>query len=317
MQTLVSTDHIDESDRFDFWVDEISRMMLLSLDTRPGPPHTFFGVARGCDLGDLQLNVLDAGPMQVAHGFHPSHRDDGDQYKLVLQVSGTAMVEHDGVESTLTAGDMVLCDTSRPYTFTYDAAFRTAMVLLPRTAIPLQPSALRTLTGRRIAAQTGTGQTVAALVTSLTSQTGAVSDTAAGRLADGTKSMITALLAEQLTEIAPLMSSPAIMVRAREHIERHLSDEELSPDAIAEALGISRRYLFKLFADEGTTVSAWIRKRRLERCALDLVDPVTKHQQIGLIAARWGLVDGRHFSRLFRAEYACTPREYRGQALGA
>jgi hypothetical protein len=75
------------------------------------------------------------------------------------------------------------------------------------------------------------------------------------------------------------------------------------------------RYLFKLFAAEDTTVSGWIRQRRLERCARDLADPAARYQPIGLIAARWGLLDARHFARLFKTAYGHTPREYRQMTL--
>lgn len=62
------------------------------------------------------------------------------------------------------------------------------------------------------------------------------------RLVDGTVSLITALLSEQLTGCLPALSPPAIMLRVRGHIEYQLSDPGLSPDGIADALGISRRY---------------------------------------------------------------------------
>ncbi|MFZ3555394.1 helix-turn-helix domain-containing protein [Streptomyces sp. BH055] len=79
--------------------------------------------------------------------------------------------------------------------------------------------------------------------------------------------------------------------------------------------GISRRYLFKLFAAEGLTVAGWIRTRRLERCARDLASSVAAQQPIGMIAARWGLLDGRHFSRVFKTAYGRTPRDFRRRAL--
>ena len=45
------------------------------------------------------------------------------------------------------------------------------------------------------------------------------------------------------------------------------------PERIAKAHFISTRYVHKLFQPEGTTVSAWIRSRRLEGARRDLADP--------------------------------------------
>jgi len=33
------------------------------------------------------------------------------------------------------------------------------------------------------------------------------------------------------------------------------------------------------------------------------------------IAARWGLADSSHFSRLFRATYGMSPREFRSEKI--
>lgn len=74
------------------------------------------------------------------------------------------------------------------------------------------------------------------------------------------------------------------------------------------------RQLHKLFETHESTVADWIRRRRLERCARDLLDPALAAEPVGAIGARWGLVNPAHFSRLFRATYDVPPSAYR--ALG-
>ncbi|MFF3492004.1 helix-turn-helix domain-containing protein [Streptomyces sp. NPDC002795] len=138
---------------------------------------------------------------------------------------------------------------------------------------------------------------------------------AAAGLADGAASLMTALVSERLDRAAPAEPGHAMMLRIRAHIDSHLPDPGLTPDSIAGAHGISRRCLFKLFAAEDLTVAGWIRTRRLERCARDLASPAAARQPIGMIAARWGLLDGRRFSRVFKTAYGCTPRDFRRRAL--
>jgi AraC-like DNA-binding protein len=58
-------------------------------------------------------------------------------------------------------------------------------------------------------------------------------------------------------------------------------------------------------------VAGWVRERRLERSRHDLLDPALAARPVSAIAARWGLVDPAHFSRLFRAAYGVPPLEYR------
>ena len=70
-----------------------------------------------------------------------------------------------------------------------------------------------------------------------------------------------------------------------------------------------------LFETQQTTVADWIRQRRLERCRRDLADPGLRAKPVGAIAARWGLTNPAHFSRLFRAAYGVPPRAYRDHML--
>ena len=97
-------------------------------------------------------------------------------------------------------------------------------------------------------------------------------------------------------------------------IEANLADPELGPEHVARACFISTRYLYRVFEREGLSVCEWIRSARLDRCRRDLHDPAFADQSIVAIASRWGLPNAQHFSRLFRASYGCSPREYRRSA---
>jgi AraC-like DNA-binding protein len=94
-----------------------------------------------------------------------------------------------------------------------------------------------------------------------------------------------------------------------------LDDPELTTATIAAAHYISPRYLQKLFEAEGSTVTDWIRRRRLDHCKRELLDPRNAGESISTIAARWGLADSSHFSRLFRATYGMSPREFRSEKI--
>ncbi|GAQ59785.1 helix-turn-helix domain-containing protein [Streptomyces scabiei] len=311
MRTVVTTEHVLPGERFDFWVEEMSRLLLAPLDTAQTTTDLFHGTAASGRVGALRLSALTAGALSVRRSASSAARHEEEFYKLSLQVSGSAVIEQDGARSRLTPGDLALCDTTRPYSFTYEGRFSTVLVLVPRPLVPLRPETLRAVTGQRIAADQGVGAVVAPFLRSLTEQSAHCAGPEVSRLADGAVSLVTALLCERLNRTAPMAPRLATTLRVRDYIERHLADPDLTPDVIAGAHGISRRYLFKLFAEEGTTVAGWIRARRLEHCARDLADPATRDQPVAAIAARWGLLDGRHFARLFKGAYGETPRDYR------
>ena len=118
-------------------------------------------------------------------------------------------------------------------------------------------------------------------------------------------------------ELPPETVAQARLRRVHEFIEQRLADPALSPRMIADAHHVSLRYLYKLFEAEQRGVAGWIRQRRLERCRRDLLDPALATLPVRAIAARWGLPEPAHFSRLFRAAYGVAPREYRATMGGA
>jgi AraC-like DNA-binding protein len=79
-----------------------------------------------------------------------------------------------------------------------------------------------------------------------------------------------------------------LFARISGYIEARLKDANLSPKKIAEDNGISVRYLYTLFSEQGMTVSGWVRRRRLLRCRAEL-DGANTGASTGGIAYRWGL----------------------------
>jgi AraC-like DNA-binding protein len=106
-----------------------------------------------------------------------------------------------------------------------------------------------------------------------------------------------------------------LLLRAHAYAKAHLGDPSLAPGDIASAVHVSKRYLHKLFEDDGSTVSGWIRQRRLEGCRRDLADPLCDGETVTSIGGRWGLTNSAHLSRLFRDAYGVSPTEYRAERL--
>jgi acetamidase/formamidase/AraC-like DNA-binding protein len=107
----------------------------------------------------------------------------------------------------------------------------------------------------------------------------------------------------------------AILHRICQTIERRLDDPELAPARVAQAEGISERYLQKLFEGVGDNFTHYVRERRLQRAWADLSNPAEAHQSISEIAYRYGFGDSAHFSRAFRHRFGLPPREFRQQEV--
>ncbi|TQL47461.1 AraC-like DNA-binding protein [Homoserinimonas aerilata] len=98
-------------------------------------------------------------------------------------------------------------------------------------------------------------------------------------------------------------------------IEDNLADPDLSADRIAAVHFLSTRYVRRIFAANGTTITAMVRQRRLERVRDELLDPRMARHSISSVAERWGLADPASFSRAFRRQFGSSPRQYRALHL--
>lgn len=99
--------------------------------------------------------------------------------------------------------------------------------------------------------------------------------------------------------------------RIEAFMTRHAGDADLTPDRIADGLGLSRATLYRLLKDEGLQVSAHIGEYRLTAIARTLRDPAWADHPIAEIAARWGHFDPAYFGLLFKRRFGQTPGDYR------
>ena len=117
--------------------------------------------------------------------------------------------------------------------------------------------------------------------------------------------------AQPAAESGGSATQAAILYRVYQAIERKLGDPDLAPARVADAEGISERYLQKLFEGTGNSFTHYLRERRLQRTWADLSNPGEAHHSISEIAYRAGFNDSAYFSRAFRARFGVSPREFR------
>jgi AraC-like DNA-binding protein len=97
-------------------------------------------------------------------------------------------------------------------------------------------------------------------------------------------------------------------------VNQQISNANLSPREAADRLGISVRYVHKLFAAKGTTFGSYVASKRLENIRKDLVSPLCRNQPISVLAYRWGFNDLSTFNRSFKQRYGLTPSQFRMSA---
>ncbi|MFI1734525.1 helix-turn-helix domain-containing protein [Streptomyces acidicola] len=222
-----------------------------------------------------------------------------------------------GSDTTFHAGDLMVLDSSHPFDAhrrTLQDSWSQLIVQLPHKLLPLPEKTVQRLLAVPISGRHGMGGVLARWLTDLNTRAGEFTPADIPTLTSVTLDLLASVIARCLdTEeaLTPETRKTALRAQINAFVEQNLADPAMTPQTIADAHHISLRHLQQLLAEDDTSPAAWIRRRRLERCRLDLVNPRLNARPIQAIAERWGFTNPTHFSRLFRATYGIPPRDYR------
>jgi AraC-like DNA-binding protein len=313
MSSIMRFSSLPPAEQFGIWHDAVSDA-FVPLEATCRTEDCFGGELIVQNVGAVQLSEVSGGAVLVERSPHTIRRADPGYLKLGMQLRGYCLVTQDGREAPLVPGDFAIYDTHRPYQLSFDSEFQMLVVMFPRELLNLRQDDLTKLTARRVSGRSGIGGLVSPFLTSLASKLRAEDVAPTFELSTAVLDLLTAAFSEQLEHeaaVSPETHRHALILRIKAFIDERLDDPELSTAVVAAAHYISPRYLQKLFEAEGTTVTEWIRRRRLVHCSRELIDPRFVSAPISTIAARWGLVDASHFSKIFRTAYGMSPRDFR------
>ncbi|MFG1793022.1 helix-turn-helix domain-containing protein [Nocardia sp. NPDC049149] len=241
-------------------------------------------------------------------------KSDPDMYKINLATSGEGIFEQEGRQSRLKPGEVILMDLARPSHLAIEQSQDISIVMFPRQLLPVRHNRIRELTAVRFPTGDPYTALVAVMARELVKHLDFYDGVNDARIGTAFLDLVALAIATRLDRESTVPTESrehAMKLRVQAFIEQHLGDPDLSPATIAAAHHISTRTLHKLFEPDEHTVTVSIRRRRLEHCRADLLDPSLLDRPVSVIGARWGFRDPAGFSRAFRAAYGVPPTEYR------
>ena len=102
-----------------------------------------------------------------------------------------------------------------------------------------------------------------------------------------------------------------IRAAALEAMYHRFTKPRLTVDDIASEVGVTGRYLCKLFRATGTTVMKTLMDLRLRRASVQLSEPHMAEFSVADIARKNGFCSSTHFIRQFKSKYGVTPERWR------
>lgn len=288
---------------------------LVPVDLAGRVRGAFRGSVRTAEVGSVQFSDI------MATG-HEAHRSDAQiaaapasYYKVHVQLVGTGLVVQDGRETVLKPGELAIYDTSRPFSLAFEKEFRTLVVMIPRAQLRLSPERVAQVTAVTFSDRGSLGAVAIPCLARMANGLDEFSRPSGSRLCRSALGLIATVLEHELEHSYPGDPRSRLLDRIHLDIESDLGKPGLSPASIAAAHFISVRNLNGLFQGRGTTVSQWVRERRLEKCRQDLSDPLLSARPVSSVGARWGFTDPAHFSRVFKSAYGMSPAEFRASSF--
>ena len=151
------------------------------------------------------------------------------------------------------------------------------------------------------------------MIQTLASDMGTLAPESAAAVAES----VTQILIAGLSALPAAKQPPVSQLTAchREQIKAcarsRLRDPALTVASISAQLRVSPSTLQRAGASEPCSIAEWIWSQRLDAARRDLCDPNCAGRSVSEIAFSWGFNDAAHFSRPFRARFACSACELR------
>jgi AraC-like DNA-binding protein len=304
-----STADVEPRHSLAYWVDTICKSFLeIDIDS-PEREH-FHARLDESDLGPAKLYLVEADtqtvrrtPTRIAHSRYAA-------YFLLQLRTGQLRFQQYGREAFIQPGDSVLVDCNAPYRLECLPTTRTVAIRFPQDWLKNWVPAPESLAARPFRSGVGWSTALSAALANLDS--------------DEELALPPGVVAEQIAALLALAAGPELhassgseklLKRILSTIRDRCHESGLSPGAVADIHGISKRYLHYLFAHAGTTFGNELMRTRLESARRLLSDKRYDALSVSEVAARCGFLEPSHFARRFRKAFGSGPTEFRATRL--
>jgi AraC-like DNA-binding protein len=275
-------------------------------------------VIKSVPFGQMKLSLASLPQAQVSNAARPSGRTPDHPYNIYISNRRHKVVTNNR-SVILEPGDVAVADSAMAATMTTNEPYTTIGLTVPANVLSAYLPEPEKAVGVRFSGKAGFSKIVSHML--LTMWEYAEADTFGDIGTELANNLLGILAICCRVHCDQPEAQTTDTLAKRESIKRIINQNLHKPDLcvgeLAKQFGFSVRYVQRLFSQEEYTVSAYIRRQRLEGCRKQLADPAWLHRSITEIAFNWGFNSSAHFARVFKAQYGINAREFRSRALMA
>ena len=303
-----STTDVEPRHALAYWVETVCKS-FLEIEIDSPNRDRFRARLHQSELGPATLYLVEADAQTIRRTPARIAQTRYEGYFLLQLHAGQLRFEQHGRDSCIERGDCVLVDCNAPYRLECRPHTRSVALRFSHDWLCNWLPAPASVACKPLRSDSGGWS--AALCAALTNfDTEQEMDLA---LPDG-------VVAEQIAALLALAVGPGTHVphrsekllnRIRHTLRDRCHEAGLTPGAVADAHGISKRYLHYLFAHTDTTFGNELMKMRLDCAQRLLSDSRYSALTVSEVAARCGFLEPSHFARRFRKAFGSGPMEFR------
>ena len=306
-----STAGVAARERFSYWREAVCKSIFnLAIDAPPGP---FSARLTSRVAGPVRIALGESSNYEAIRGRREVANDSGDHYSIYTQLHSHTVISQCEQTFKFAPNDIAVSDLRHPFRANLADGGRRITTVIPCELINRRAPWMRKVALRRLAADSPYADLVRCHIVTM-ARDAAMSESAS------------ALLTENICNLLALATAPDVPLGSMQtelqveamlaYCRRYLHDAELTPQCVADHIGVSVRTVHTRFNKIGQTFGRWMLEERLNACKLALRDPTQGRLKIAEIAYRWGFNDLSHFNKSFRARFDQTPAEWRNGADG-
>jgi AraC-like DNA-binding protein len=266
-------------------------------------------------LGNVELVTLTVEKAQSVEQLAELAYTRADRFLLLLVEAGSIAVRHRGRRCALEKSQYALFDCAQSLEFEGTGDYSALGVFVPSSLLQARLRHAPSLIAQPITCSGSPWRIASNQLKLLVSEVRHMPMPMAYGYGSQVIELVSIAVEADTQATADPSGRNAIFRRCSAYVKANAADPALGPNRIAGAMGISVRYLHKVFHESGETVCEFTRTTRLDVAHKELADPQKASVQIREIAYRVGFRSQAHFAAAFKQRYGVSATEWRRAAL--
>lgn len=311
MRIELSTRRVADHQRVEFWRSAMQQALNADCRVEPATRGAFEASMNVMDHGTLNLVEISGSPYRTTR-FGPGRPG---MVSVMFQLDGMGGMSDGRRQARLAPGEACIVPPDRDIVAERFSGFRQVLVNVATDPLDDEHPGWRERMTTRLQAERPPVRMAVDLVRYLADYDQGLDACCRRRLGETVACLVDEVVAEAVqsggTSARAGEDSSRMANYHRQRIQRfvldRLRDPGLSVSLIAAELGLSVRYVHKLFERQPQQVMQWAQQQRLQACRSDLARRGTR--PIADIAFDWGFSSPAHFSRAFKRQFGVRPSD--------